>query len=154
MGWCQYQDGDRRIGEISDWTIFAHKLCCFGEDVFWQKHRKNCECYPVTLWLSLTLNVMKRVSQFFRNCQLCHLVKLSLFLSLSLSLSLSSCCSCHVSSSFWPIVRKVTLNRAKFLIYDKLPWNYFENLKRDIENPSWRITVFCGPCQTSIPQCI
>ena len=154
MGWCQYQDEHRRVGEISEWTIFAHKLC---EDVFWQKHCKNCEWYPVTLWLSLTLNVMKRVSQFFRNCQLCHLVKLSLFLSLSLSLSLSSCCSCHVSSSFWPIVRKVTLNRAlrkNISFTTSFPKTILKIWREALKIQLGWIIVFGGPCQTSIPQCI
>ena len=84
-------------------------------------------------------------------------VKPSWFLSLCLSLSLSSFCSCHVSSSFWPIVKKVTLNRAlrkNISFTTGFPESILKIWREALKIQVGWITVFCGPCQTSIPRSI
>ena len=94
-------------------TILMIKTC-FG------KHRKNCECCPVSQLIVRSQRLSWIQVLNCQNCSQClkcnkslglllgGVLKMSLSLSLSLYLSLSIFWSCHVFSSLWTNVSEVT----------------------------------------------
>ena len=76
-------------------TSWRDSLC----RCYYFKHRKNCECCPVSLFIARKQRLSWIQVLNFQNCNQCLKCHKLLGLSLSLSLSLSFCWSGHVLSS-------------------------------------------------------